>query len=220
MEHSPYSGDAHNMLQIHSSPSSLAILNTTSGDGRRRKRQGGLNLKCNWPGCSSESVFRRKYELERHMLKHTGQDLYPCTAICCDRHGTKSFKRADKFREHVRNHPEGSLFSCPDEHCSLGPFSLASLVVHVWDSHGCQVYTNQGMEYVWATMCLQKACPIQGCRKPFRDISSLQEHLKQHERRDIVAQSHALELAGFNPTSCGFVCLICTAIWRVQLQTT
>ncbi|KAF2175372.1 hypothetical protein K469DRAFT_756271 [Zopfia rhizophila CBS 207.26] len=73
-------------------------------------------LQCRWPHCPlgpggcKEMIFTRKFELERHMLKHTAPDRFKCSAINCRKH----FPRADKLKAHVQaGHDDDTLFACP-----------------------------------------------------------------------------------------------------------
>jgi hypothetical protein len=147
--------------------------------------------------------------------------LFPCMAVSCNRSGRKPFTRIDKFREHVRNHGEETLFNCPTKDCSAGMFSLTSLIIHCsvahcWKPVSTAPYSaskyerfGQPVAAIWKSAWTQKLCPLQGCRKPFKGIFKLQPHLKEHEQRDVVAQRSSVEMAGFNPVSCAIKCLIC-----------
>ncbi|KAK5167717.1 uncharacterized protein LTR77_007416 [Saxophila tyrrhenica] len=64
-------------------------------------RQPTKSLKCGVAGCTTDKLFDRKYELERHMKTHeVGSFLY--TATGCKRDGRKPFNRRDKLQDHQR----------------------------------------------------------------------------------------------------------------------
>ncbi|KAK4539954.1 hypothetical protein LTR36_009924 [Oleoguttula mirabilis] len=63
-------------------------------------RQQGKVPKCGANGCTSNALFDRKNELQRHMEAHDGS--HPCLIVGCDRGMRKPFKRADKLAEHIR----------------------------------------------------------------------------------------------------------------------
>lgn len=64
-------------------------------------RQATKILKCGIVGCTSNKLFDRKWELERHMKGHEGRK-FPCLMPECPRRGDKAFARADKRNEHMR----------------------------------------------------------------------------------------------------------------------
>ena len=64
-------------------------------------KAGAKVLKCGIPGCTSNNLFDRKYELQRHMDTHV-QGRFPCHISGCERGATHPFKRAEHLRNHMR----------------------------------------------------------------------------------------------------------------------
>ncbi|KAK3708323.1 hypothetical protein LTR37_011588 [Vermiconidia calcicola] len=78
----------------------LSAIVCTSIDSIPGGRQSSKILKCGIAGCTSDKLFDRKYELQRHMEGHQGRN-YPCLEPGCPRTGDKAFARADKRNEHM-----------------------------------------------------------------------------------------------------------------------
>jgi hypothetical protein len=75
---------------------------------------------CNVEGCRAKP-FGRDAELQRHQKqKHnTLPPQYPCTAIDCNRTGSRAFHRVDKRNDHIlAGHDAETLFECPQIGCS------------------------------------------------------------------------------------------------------
>lgn len=80
-------------------------------------------FKCDFPGCRSKAVFKRKYELMRHRKKHDKKDTFPCPVLGCDRSGPRAFYRLDKLHDHMRrNHIWGRWL--PDVDPSMAPSAM------------------------------------------------------------------------------------------------
>jgi hypothetical protein len=62
-------------------------------------RQPAKILKCGFHGCTSTTLFDRKYELARYMMKHQAS-AFPCLINGCPRKGQNGFYRKDKLMEH------------------------------------------------------------------------------------------------------------------------
>ncbi|GAB7358568.1 hypothetical protein MBLNU230_g2629t1 [Neophaeotheca triangularis] len=98
--------------------------------GRRQTK----DLKCGYPECTSNVLFNRKYELQRHMEGH-GPAVYWCPVSGCDK---ENFARPDKLKYHFEkceaSHRTSPLLVCVVPHCNLifndkGAF-VAHLVAH------------------------------------------------------------------------------------------
>ncbi|KAF2189024.1 hypothetical protein K469DRAFT_748213 [Zopfia rhizophila CBS 207.26] len=91
-------------------------------------------LKCEYPGCRYRGTFKRKYELQRHVKKHTNGEIYSCPIVGCDRteKESKAYYRADKFVDHFKKtHTDDDTSLCPITTCRIGPFSLDLRMAHV-----------------------------------------------------------------------------------------
>ncbi|KAL1962112.1 hypothetical protein VTN77DRAFT_579 [Rasamsonia byssochlamydoides] len=69
----------------------------------KKSAQAAGLLTCTWPGCPSTRPFQRQADLNRHVKKHTREAMMDCPVLYCPRRGRRSFYRADKLREHLRN---------------------------------------------------------------------------------------------------------------------
>ncbi|KAI9765527.1 MAG: hypothetical protein M1840_007353 [Geoglossum simile] len=171
------------------------------------------SLTCVWPNCSSKRTFKRSYELQRHMNKHTSLVRYPCAAVNCPSRRTATFYRLDKFRDHLRNsHGLDGLFACPVPVCTSGPLPLFKFIIHI-DSH-----TNNNERNSWyhALDALQeydvgramRACPLEGCRK-WLNYSDVPAHLLTHELEDLMKHKAEIAEAGYDIPSGHVICPVC-----------
>jgi hypothetical protein len=93
------------------------------------------DMKCNYGGCISTTVFARRSDLERHKRKHNSSTSIPCKAVGCDRKRKKPIYRTDEFQDHVfSNHGENTLFKCPVVSCPIDTLPLGLLRLH-FDIH-------------------------------------------------------------------------------------
>lgn len=77
-------------------------------------------LRCSWSGCQSRVVFKRKYELERHMQKHSTLKPFPCPVVDCVFSGSRAFYRKDKLCAHLRDgHRDEDIGVCPMPPCGM-----------------------------------------------------------------------------------------------------
>lgn len=66
-------------------------------------QHGSKPFSCTYPGCTSKKGFSRKYELQRHMKKHSRSQVFPCPVVGCRfQSQEKAFYRADKLQSHMK----------------------------------------------------------------------------------------------------------------------
>ncbi|OMP83134.1 Regulatory protein brlA [Diplodia seriata] len=71
-------------------------------DASQRQRQVAKPFQCNHPGCNSKG-FNRKYELQRHMRKHSRSQTFLCpVAGCRFQQPADAFYRHDKLVCHMK----------------------------------------------------------------------------------------------------------------------
>ncbi|KAF7504261.1 hypothetical protein GJ744_002519 [Endocarpon pusillum] len=169
----------------------------------------GPSLKCDFPGCPSKKTFRRKYELQRHMKKHTQQKRLDCPAVNCKFRGPKAFYRPDKLKAHVlAGHGEQTLFACPVAGCFSARTPLSSrafLSVHI-RNHSLGQYGG----YLPALGSLDqvRTCPVESCLKKLSPYS-LKGHVLQHTEAERAAYRIKIAAAGLDHLS---GCVICPVI--------
>jgi len=77
-------------------------------------------LICVQPGCSFKRPFRSISDLHRHVhTKHSQTGVFRCPYKEC-RSSTRTFKRKDKWLEHVEDAQHQLDNFCPVQHCWLG----------------------------------------------------------------------------------------------------
>lgn len=157
-------------------------------------------LRCDYHGCTSKRTFRRKYELQRHMTKHTG------TRVSCffsDCH--KSFYRQDKLKDHVRKHhiDDSELVACPRPSCDFGPVEWDLLNLHL-RNHSCWTI----IELVAIQLTKERHCPVTSCNQVV-DISGLRKHLDSHNAADLRGCQNALLECGYDSNTLNIICPVC-----------
>jgi hypothetical protein len=173
------------------------------------------SLTCVWPNCSSKRTFKRTYELQRHMKKHTSLVRYPCTAVDCPSKRARTFYRLDKFRDHLRNsHGPDDLFACPVPACTTRPLPLLIFFIHA-ESH----FPLTGNTESWCQALLAirrygryntlRLCPFEGCQKWLR-WNSVQAHLLSHEPEDLMKCKAEIAEAGYDIPSGHLICPVCS----------
>ncbi|ERF75109.1 hypothetical protein EPUS_07798 [Endocarpon pusillum Z07020] len=169
-----------------------------------------LNLKCKFPGCVSKKSFKRKYELERHMQKHSRQETFDCPAVNCKYRGPKAFYRPDKLKAHVlAGHDEQTLFACPVAGCFSASrlLSRAFLSVHM-RNHDLPVGKYRGYLPALGSLDRFRTCPVEKCLKKLSP-DSLQGHVLQHTEAERAACRIKIAAAGLDHLS---GCVICPII--------
>ncbi|KAF7504704.1 hypothetical protein GJ744_001985 [Endocarpon pusillum] len=168
------------------------------------------SLKCNFPGCRSKATFKRNYELQRHMKKHTRKETFDCPAINCKYRGTKAFYRADKLKAHVDLAHDGeTLFACPVAGClsARTPLSGAILALHIrnHDNGSCAPY----WVYLKALENCgeRRTCPVGNCSKKVHQ-DSLHQHLLQHTQAERTAFRTEIAAMGFDAENGYVICPI------------
>jgi hypothetical protein len=157
-------------------------------------------LKCTYPGCSSNRTFKRKADLNRHKKKHTLEIRLNCPVISC----SKQFYRSDKLKSHLlRGHYKHETCTCPIEGCSISNVSLFILERHIE-----QVYHERGIgEYRIGRNDL--VCDLKKCKRSFEEPNDLRQHLSSHDRNERLAQSNILDNMGFDPVTLNIICPVC-----------
>mmetsp|Transcript_1022 Transcript_1022/g.1939 ORF Transcript_1022/g.1939 Transcript_1022/m.1939 type:complete len:160 (-) Transcript_1022:1764-2243(-) len=94
--------------------------------GRPSSKQNSEQEKtfhCTWKGCDDK--FSRKYTLEQHYRRHTGEKPYACKFPGC---GT-SFRQLSNLQQHVRYHTGERPYEC--EFCHQRFYQMGNLRQHV-----------------------------------------------------------------------------------------
>jgi hypothetical protein len=197
-----------------SSPVALSLTNTPSSSGITEydplKGQKDTIYRCEYPDCTLKVNFKRRFDLNRHIRdKHTKIVVFDCLAVGCDRVGKKTFRRKDKLSDHFwRVHGDDSLLKCPVERCDrILPFY--SFALHLRRAHPASEVCKIWRRLSWRPQ--DRMCPLQGCQKWSNTSNDLKKHLlEEHNERDRLAQKSTVNRAGFNPTSCDFLCPLCS----------
>ena len=162
-------------------------------------------LVCVQPGCSFKQPFRGISDLRRHVnTKHSQTGVFRCPYKEC-RSSTRTFKRKDKWLEHVEDAQHQLDRICPVQHCWQGreigfPFfyNRKVVVTHMFNKHGGT--TDEVRDF---------SCAIGGCKTgdpPFLTKAQLLYHLEVHHAfvKDLAQQivdsvgateDHELQLA-------------------------
>lgn len=169
--------------------------------------------KCSWRGCHLKT-FKRKYELDRHMKKHTGVSIL-CPIVYC----SKQFYRPDKLDDHLRQgHTEGEEGQCQVSGCSQPPMPLVLLRVHARYHSRYRMFSEltssrgflQGLNnHGW-----EVKCDLKKCKRWFYRPSELQKHLETHDLGDRVAQWDIVKRMGFDPNTLQVICPVCAQQFR------
>lgn len=155
-------------------------------------------------------MFKRKYELDRHMKKHRKEKTYGCTAHGSGRRGHKTFYRLDKLNDHINSaHDEQTRFTCPAPGCRIDQLTKDSMKVH------CSKHTRfiedtavSDSLRMWYRLEVLP-CPMQSCHKIYWSPGHLLEHLRTHTEEERTAQSAAIAAAGYDAITCEVVCPMC-----------
>lgn len=168
-------------------------------------------IKCKWPGCRSKATFKRNYELQRHMKKHSREQTFDCPAVNCRYRGAKGFYRADKLKDHVNAaHDDETLFTCPVIGClsALNSLPRGLLSIHIRNhiNGACKPYWSY-----FAALELKseiRACPVGKCQAKL-EIYKLGGHIHQHSEEDRVTHQATITSAGFNAINGHSICPVC-----------
>jgi len=125
-------------------------------------------LKCTWPGCRSKAIFKRNYELQRHVKKHSRRETFSCSAVNCQFRGPKAFYRADKLKNHVSAaHDDETLFACPVSGCrsALTPLPRDLLGLHIrnYNNGHCKAYWSYFAALDFGRTA--RTCPMEKCTR-------------------------------------------------------
>ncbi|KAF2681520.1 hypothetical protein K458DRAFT_406502 [Lentithecium fluviatile CBS 122367] len=171
-------------------------------------------FKCEHPGCTYRGSFTRKYELNRHSLKHTKGTKHRCPITLCE----ESFYRTDKLLSHLRqSHTDDDEASCPLRGCQTRPLPWIVMKIHVRNHH-LHFGKDKGSisKMVGGISPEERICPIQSC-KAVITADSMRVHLQDHDARErIEDEKHILE-AGYDPISTKIFCPMCQT-WHEEIE--
>jgi hypothetical protein len=129
-------------------------------------------LICVQPGCSFKRPFRSIRDLERHVhTKHSQTGVFRCPYKEC-RSSTRTFKRKDKWLDHVEDAQHQLDEFCPVQDCTANLPRRKWTVTHMFDEHGGT--SDEVRDF---------SCAIGGCKTgdpPFLTKAQLLGHLKFH----------------------------------------
>ncbi|KAL1626894.1 hypothetical protein SLS56_006622 [Neofusicoccum ribis] len=87
---------------------------------------------CTFPHCKVKHVFKRKFELQRHMLIHVPNKPFDCPVDSCNRRGRYTFYRDDNRKAHLKSrHIDDDYATCPVSGCPVGALQLDLLRFHM-----------------------------------------------------------------------------------------
>jgi hypothetical protein len=160
-------------------------------------------FKCDYPGCTYRGSFNRKYELQRHSLKHTAKTRYQCPITLCG----ESFYRTDKIRLHLQSsHKDDEKASCPISMCGLNDLPWILIRLHIRNHFGFP-----GHQYASARP-EQRGCPVQSCQQGGITAESMCEHLQSHDFQDRIENKRHIVEAGYDPISTKISCPVCRTL--------
>jgi hypothetical protein len=160
------------------------------------------NFKCEFPDCKYRGTFRRSYELNRHMTKHTEKQRFPCPVQYCD----STFYRTDKISLHLKQaHTTDEDSICPLPGCGAGPYPLRLLVVHAYVKHDAK--SNDPA--LWGIFWLKNRtrCPMPSC-KQWKYVHDIQKHIRSHNSGERLENESVIRKAGFDVRA-NIICPIC-----------
>ncbi|XP_055306622.1 gastrula zinc finger protein XlCGF8.2DB-like [Sitodiplosis mosellana] len=160
----------------------------------------GKRYKCSL--C--EYVTFKTTNLNRHMLKHTGERPFPCT-IC-----SKRFTQKPHLQSHMKAHVNEFLFSCST--CFQGFHRSEEKVEHEsgckvrrYECHLCKEYSTvykTNLENHMRVHTGERPFECDHCLKKFTQANHLKVHLKSHT----------------NPRPLKYKCSTCFKIFAQQME--
>jgi hypothetical protein len=166
---------------------------------------------CDVADCSA-GPYKRIGDLKRHNKKHGTQQVYDCSAVDCNRTGTRGFTRKDKLVDHMlAGHDEDEMFSCPK--CGV------KLSRDMFAMHDRMYHSTS------ALLGSYRTCPLPRCsfkvnvssnswiaKEKLTKLDMMQHHLL--EKHDGKARAHypnLMEQRGYDARTCEVVCPVCTS---------
>jgi len=146
-------------------------------------------LVCPELGCSYSGVFRRQYELQRHLATHDRRFWYECPAFGCTREGKETrFARVDKLTAHMRSLHHSGQFRCPHIGCLRSCLDRFDMFVHVQshiDSPGKKA-DGQLRAIANGLSPIFRQCSITICGRTLSSENMI-DHLLSHEMHEVKA---------------------------------
>lgn len=180
-------------------------------DKSRKPRPKGISnqegFKCDHAGCRYRGTFNRKYELQRHMKKHT----HGCTKKCPVRSCERTFHRKDKLKLHLMaDHASEEDAVCSEPECESFVLPLALLRVHAWKHTRYGRHQDFGIESLASGW---PVCPISKCTVDFSvKGSTMSQHLlDKHSLDERKAHQQAIGQAGHCHVTGNTICPFCEA---------
>ncbi|KAF2438323.1 hypothetical protein P171DRAFT_490991 [Karstenula rhodostoma CBS 690.94] len=184
---------------------SVVVKDNSDSKNKKRSTKPDTGIRCEHPGCSYLGTFNRKYDLQRHMTKHSNLQKGKCPLEFCERH----FDRYDKLREHLRKaHADTEEAICPNSQCNMRvPFMLLDYHVNIHYSSSTTVVEKA----CGGRLSDLRSCPIASCEYNTKKllIEELQEHIRQHTTKDRDKSSGAILAAGYDPANGNVICPVC-----------
>jgi len=166
-------------------------------------------FKCDYPGCKYRGSFTRKFELQRHSLKHTERTKYPCPIQLC----AESFYRTDKLRLHLRrSHKDDDQASCPVSECGTHGLPWILLRVHM-RNHRSYKMVKEEIISIGNFNTDERGCPVQSCQQKHVTAQSMSQHLQSHDFQERTENKRSILEAGYDPLSAKIICPVCQTQW-------
>ncbi|KAF2489797.1 hypothetical protein BU16DRAFT_164602 [Lophium mytilinum] len=169
-------------------------------------------FRCEHPGCGSGRTFKRKYELQRHMKKHTGKRMFSCPVELCDKTGSGAFYRLDKLTNHLKTaHTDDDRWQCYESGCQAGTMSFDLAKVHM-DRHDRTMpkYLDNRTRAFLNAQNTSRQCLFGNCEK-WLPIGEMQEHLRGHTGKERLEQISVLKRMGYDARACDVLCPVCSS---------
>lgn len=171
---------------------------------------------------SKQTGFNRKYELQRHMQKHSRNQSYGCPVINCVFQGENAPYRPDKLKSHLRAHQDDSLCFCPVPGCSVRIMTLhltsEHLGFHTVDELSSTPNGAIIRDYRKERSLAVLKCPIgltKACSK-WMKREKLSAHILGHPEQERSRRRDEAFGLGYDSISGQLACPICRVILRSQ----